>query len=352
MENKSIRIKDIARLAGVSVGTVDRVLHQRGKVSGKSYQKVQAVLQQIDYKPNLIARSLGLNKTFRVAAILPDPKLDPFWAQSYGGIRQSREEWQQQGLVISPHFYDLHNSESFTDVFKKAIESRPEGVVVAPLFYKEALPFFHELHGLNIPYILFNTLIKEPAPLSFIGQDLYQSGRLAAELLSLGIALGGIVAILHVHEDLPNSVHLMEKERGFREYLSSSTDKKFKTVTLHLEAPDKPSFRSDLLALLGNENLKGIFISTSKTYEVVEVMKEIGKKGITIVGYDLLEQNLSYLKHGYIHFLINQNPSKQASSAIRSLVEYLVFKTTPPSKTLLPLEIITKENMDTYTISC
>jgi hypothetical protein len=268
MENKSIRIKDIARLAGVSVGTVDRVLHQRGKVSGKSYQKVQAVLQQIDYKPNLIARSLGLNKTFRVAAILPDPKLDPFWAQSYGGIRQSREEWQQQGLVISPHFYDLHNSESFTDV------------------------------------------------------------------------------------GMPNSVHLMEKERGFREYLSSSTDKKFKTVTLHLEAPDKPSFRSDLLALLGNENLKGIFISTSKTYEVVEVMKEIGKKGITIVGYDLLEQNLSYLKHGYIHFLINQNPSKQASSAIRSLVEYLVFKTTPPSKTLLPLEIITKENMDTYTISC
>ncbi len=350
MENKSIRIKDIARLAGVSVGTVDRVLHQRGKVSGKSYQKVQAVLQQIDYKPNLIARSLGLNKTFRVAAILPDPKLDPFWAQSYGGIQQSREEWQQQGLVINPHFYDLHNSESFKDVFQKAIGSKPDGVVVAPLFYKEALPFFHELHGLGIPYILFNTLIEEPAPLSFIGQDLYQSGRLAAELLSLGVGSGGTVAILHVHEDLPNSVHLMEKERGFREYLSSSTDKKFTTVTLHLAAPDKPSFRSDLLSLLGNENLKGIFISTSKTYEVVEVMKETGKKGIRIVGYDLLEENLSYLKHGYIHFLINQNPSKQASSAVRSLVEYLVFKTTPSAKTLLPLEIITKENTDTYTI--
>lgn len=351
MENKSIRIKDIAKLAGVSVGTVDRVLHQRGKVSGKSYQKVQTVLQQIDYKPNLIARSLGLNKTFRVAVILPDPKLDPFWAQSFGGIQQSSEEWQQQGMSTNPHFYDLHNSESFKEVFRKAIESRPDGIVVAPLFYKEALPFFHELHRLSIPYILFNTLIEEPAPLSFIGQDLYQSGRLAAELLSLGIALGGTVAILHVHEDLPNSVHLMEKERGFREYLSSSSEKEFTTVTLHLEAPDKPSFRSELLSLLENNDIKGIFISTSKTYEVVEVMKETGKKGIRVVGYDLLEENLSYLKHGYIHFLINQNPSKQASSAVRALAEYLVFKTIPYSKTLLPLEIITKENTNSYALS-
>ena len=59
---KNIRIKDIAKLAGVSVGTVDRVLHNRGRVSDDALQKVTAVMNQIDYKPNLIARTFGLEQ--------------------------------------------------------------------------------------------------------------------------------------------------------------------------------------------------------------------------------------------------------------------------------------------------
>jgi len=64
MNTKNIRIKDIAQLAGVSVGTVDRVLHNRGRVSEEALKKVLSVLDQIEYKPNLIARTLG-RKTSR-----------------------------------------------------------------------------------------------------------------------------------------------------------------------------------------------------------------------------------------------------------------------------------------------
>ncbi|CAN0173644.1 unnamed protein product, partial [Chrysoparadoxa australica] len=51
-ENKNMTIKDIARLANVSPGTVDRVIHNRGKVSDKAYAKVSVVLEEIQYKPN------------------------------------------------------------------------------------------------------------------------------------------------------------------------------------------------------------------------------------------------------------------------------------------------------------
>lgn len=71
MNPKNIRVKDIARLAGVSKGTVDRVLHKRGRASQESYQKVMKVLQEIDYKPNLIARTLN-----RIVALLPNPTND------------------------------------------------------------------------------------------------------------------------------------------------------------------------------------------------------------------------------------------------------------------------------------
>lgn len=348
MENKVVRIKDIARLAGVSVGTVDRVLHKRGKVSEKSLQKVQAVLEEIDYKPNLIARSLGLNKTFRIAALLPDPKLDPYWAQSYEGIKRSVDEWQQKGLLVEPAFYDLHNNKSFVSASQSVASSTPDGVIVAPLFYKEALPFFSKCQSAQIPYILFNTLIAEARPLSFIGQDLYQSGRVAAELTAMGIEPGGKVVILHVYEDLPNSVHLLEKEKGYRQYFEEREHLKIKVESLHLASPDNSSFRNDLAKLFADQTLKGLFISTSKAFHVVEVLTKTRRTDVRIVGYDLLEENLALLKEGSIDFLINQNPSKQASLGMDQLANHLIFKISPAAEYLLPLEIISKENMKSY----
>ena len=71
--NKKHTIKDIAKLAGVSKGTVDRVLHKRGKVSQIALDKVNAVLGKIDYQPNLMARNLKKNKVYRIAVVFPNP---------------------------------------------------------------------------------------------------------------------------------------------------------------------------------------------------------------------------------------------------------------------------------------
>jgi len=64
-QNTKIRIKDIATLAGVSEGTVDRVLHNRGEVSEKSKAAVEKILEEINYSPNLLARSLASKKHYR-----------------------------------------------------------------------------------------------------------------------------------------------------------------------------------------------------------------------------------------------------------------------------------------------
>lgn len=69
MENKNYTIKDIARMAGVSAGTVDRVLHNRGDVSAASREKVQKVLDEIDYHPNMFAIGLAAKKRYRVLVL-------------------------------------------------------------------------------------------------------------------------------------------------------------------------------------------------------------------------------------------------------------------------------------------
>ncbi len=345
---KNIRIKDIAKLAGVSVGTVDRVLHNRGRVSEDALQKVTSVMNQIDYKPNLIARTLGSNKSYKVAALIPDPALDPYWAQSNLGIIQAQAEWAQYGVVIDTYPFDLYNKDSFDHIAREVVEDQPDGIVIAPIFYHESLPAFELFHSSEIPYVLFNTNIHEAKPLAFIGQNLNQSGRVGAQLMNLGQHGPGTFAVLHIDEDVQDSVHLLEKENGFREYFLEKSKSKFEIVAFNLN-PLKPSFKEEILKLINDDSLKGIFVSTSKgTAVAASILEHHGKNDIRLIGYDMLQDNLNYLKSGTIDFLINQNPKRQALLGISHLVNHLMFKKSAPTMDLFPLEVITQQNVDSY----
>ncbi len=345
---KNIRIKDIAKLAGVSVGTVDRVLHNRGRVSDDALQKVTAVMNQIEYKPNLIARTLGSNKNYRIAALIPDPTRDPYWAQTNLGIIQAQTEWAQYGVVVETLPFDLHNKDSFHRLAREVVDDNPDGILIAPIFYHESVTVFELFQLREIPYVLFNTNIVEAKPLGFIGQDLNQSGRVGAQLMNLGQRGPGAYAVLHIDEDVHDSVHLLEKEKGFREYFKEKSKSNFEIIDFNLN-PHANNFSDQMKSLLSRADLKGIFVSTSKgTAVVASCLESDGKSDIRLIGYDILNENLKFLKSGTIDFLINQNPKRQALLGISHLVNHLMFKRTVPQMDLFPLEIITQQNVDSY----
>ena len=224
---------------------------------------------------------------------------------------------------------------------------------MAPIFYRETLPYFQQFREQGIPYVLFNTNIPDVDALSFIGQDLYQSGKLGAELMHLAQSgASGILAVLHVNEDLDNSVHLAEKEKGFRQYLAEKNFTSYTVETLNVSNPSGPDFEEQVTRLLNNSELKGIFVSTSTGTSVIAGFLEKSKKqGIKLIGYDMLEENIRFMKKGIINFLINQNPKRQAFMGINHLVGHLILHKTAPVRELLPLEIITRENLESYLTS-
>jgi LacI family transcriptional regulator len=81
------------------------------------------------------------------------------------------------------------------------------------------------------------------------------------------------------------------------------------------------------------------------------LLEKHGKNNIRLVAYDLLEKNLAYLRRGTIDFLINQNSKKQAFLSVSKLVNYLLFKKALPATHLFPLEIISRQNLDSYLAS-
>lgn len=358
MNSKAITIKDIARLAGVSTATVDRVLHKRGQVSSIALKKIMAVLNEHEYKPNLLARTLGSNKRIRIAALIPDPSSDPYWEKVSQGVDQARNEWAQYSVNIHVFLFDQYSKKSYKKKALEALKANPDGILTSPIFYDEALPILQMFKENAIPYVLFNTNIPETQPLTFIGQDLFSSGQVGAQLMDLDQNAGGMLAVLHLSEDIHNSRHLSEKERGFRDFFKRTKRLNnnpkmsgFDIVEFNLSADD-PSFNKKLNDLLDDETLKGIFVTTSKgTSMVASYLEKRGKNGTRLIGYDMLEENLKYLRSGVIDFLINQNPKNQTFRGISHLVNHLLFKKKAPVMDLFPLEIITRWNVESYLFS-
>lgn len=348
MTPNNIRIKDIARMAGVSEGTVDRVLHKRGNVSADALKKVNDVLKKIHYKPNLIARTLGRSKNFRISVLIPEPRQDPYWAEVNAGIMQAKAEWENYGVSIDPYYY-VHDGElSLELIANQSLKSKPDGLVIAPIFYPQALTVFKKLQKAGVPYVLFNTNIPESKPLSFIGQDLLQSGKLAGQLMSIGSESPEEIIILHIGEAIKDSIYLMEKERGFRNFYEKNIHHPFTIASYNLETNEKTLIH-EIEALVKEKKITGIFVSTSKFVPIVaRVLQDINRSDIRLIGYDMLQENIKYLKTGWIRFLINQNPKRQVFLGISHMANHLLFKKDVPCTELFPLEVITQQNIESY----
>jgi LacI family transcriptional regulator len=305
-------------------------------------------MEQIDYKPNLIARTLGSNKKYSIAVLFPDPAMDPYWEQANEGIQLAQAEWTQYGVSVDLYLFDLLDKNSFQNMAHKVLDAQPDGIVAAPIFYQESLPVFQLFKDKEIPYVLFNTNIPEVQPMSFIGQNLYESGRVGAELMNIGQQEPGTFAVLHIDEDIHDSIHLREKEKGFRDFFIQKNKNGFEIIDFILN-PKEAGFRDQILNLLKDDSLKGLFVSTSKgTAVAASLLKEYGKRNIRLIGYDLLDDNLKYMRDGFIDFLINQNPKRQINLGISHMINHLMFKRIAPKTDLFPLEVITPENVNSY----
>lgn len=331
-------------MAGVSKGTVDRVLHNRGKVSSRAAEKVSNVLKKIEYTPNPIARNLRTNKAYRICVLIPDADFDTYWLPSYEGLNEARRKFQPFGITIVQYLYHPNKRSTFIKSAKEAINSTPDALLMAPLFHKESLLISQECKQNNIYVTLFNNLIDTLNTDNFIGQDLYRTGRVAASLIERITASYANIAIVHINEE----PHMRQKEIGFKDYFKERKESNRKIVTYNLSTVNMTNFEKELKLFFSSYPLvSGIFITNSMAYRIATHLSEKNKK-IRLVGYDLLAENIECLNKGSIDFLIHQKPRQQAYLAVSLLAEHFLFGKELPPKELLPIDIVTTENVQYY----
>jgi len=305
----------------------------------------------MEYQPNILASTLASKKIFSFALLFPEPiSPEAYWNKPMIGVRKAFQEIQQYGININIHLFKQSDPQTFKNEADLILQDNPEGVVLAPFFSRESKEFILELKIRNIPYIFIDSNLKDSDKISYIGQDSFQSGMLAAKLLDYSIPENSSILILHFAKQLDNMNHLVQREKGFYEYFQSvDQNRKRNLITLEIPDPNDP-VAPDIIrtTILSKPEIKGIFVTNSQVYYLGRILEQVELTGIRVIGHDLINENIEFLKKGIVDFLICQRPEEQGYRAIISLFEYLILKKEVNNENYTSIDIITKENLDYY----
>ena len=345
-----IRIKDIARLADVSVGTVDRVIHGRSGVSEASRKRVEEILKQLDYQPNMYASALASNKKYSFACLLPVHLKGEYWTAIEKGIHEALLSFSDFNISAHITYYDPYDYHSFVIQSNTILQNAPDGVLFAPTIAQYTKVFTDELNNRGIPYIYIDSLIKTIPPLAFYGQNSRQSGYFAARMLMMlaGAGTNEIVVFRKINEGVVGSNQQENREIGFRQYMREHRPGcRILELNLHAKRPDDDNLMLDRFFMEHPDIINGITF-TSKVYIIGEYLQNKQRQHFNLIGYDLLERNVACLKGGSVSFLIAQQPEVQGFNGIRTLCDYLIFKKEVNPVNYMPIDLLSAENIDYY----
>lgn len=349
-KKQNIRIVDIARMAKVSVGTVDRVLHNRGRVSDEKREQIEKVLKEIDYEPNMVARFLASRKSFSFAVLIPSYSQGEYWELVHTGIEKAAHELKDFNVSIDYLYFNQFDSESFASVAQQLDEAEYAGVIIATLNKEKVIQLSTALDERQVPYVFIDSDIPKCNNLSYFGADSLMSGAVAAKLMLTEVPMDGEIVIAHVNysQDV-FSTQTENREKGFLDYLNRRL---FKGKIAHLafNPKDRKQGVAELKGLLASNSKVGVITFNSRIHEVVSLIDEVGvhSSNIHLIGYDSIERNVQALLDDKVAYLISQRSIQQGYESIKALSNHLIFNSSPAKQNYMPIDILIKENIAFY----
>lgn len=342
--SKAVGIRDIANALGTSIGTVDRALHGRNGVSARTKARVLRMAEQLGYKPNIAARSLKLNRSLRIAAVLPR-EIAAFFDSLREGIRTAAEE--VVGLQLTLDFLDYPRLGS-GDIaaLEKAAAKRYDGILFTPGRPYEITLVIRRIVGHGIPLLCVAGDVPDSGRIASVTVDAYTSGALAAELLSHRLPAPSHVATITGELAI---VDHAEKLRGFAASLAMFAP--HLTLLPVIESHDNPedAYRQTVALFKNKTRPDAIYISTANSLPVLRALEEQKLLGrVQVVTTDLFHELVPLLESGKVLATLYQRPEAQGKTAFETLVDHLLDKDKPVRTHRFAPHIILRSNLPLF----
>ncbi len=346
-----VRIKDVAEKSGCSIGTVDRVIHNRGRVSEPVRQRILEVIDKLGYHPNVNARVLASKHILQLGILLPSYREGDYWELPSLGISEAMERFREQGYRIHATHLTHRNSEEFQKAGKQLLSADIDGLILSPASYRETLSLVRSCFQQRKPIILIDSDIYGLPSLTFIGKDPIQSGQTIARLIhQLTKHIQGVIPIwvINLSRNLDQMYALLARESGFMNYFSAREDQEMYRFS-SFDIQDRETQKEvdhQMEELLKKESPRAIYVTSSKVYKVARSLKKLKPEPKPLlIGHDLIRANMELVREETIDFLIEEEARRQGNLAVESMVRNVIHKEEVEKKQLMNMLIYTRENL-------
>ena len=347
---QQLTIKQIAQKAGVSVGTVDRILHNRGSVSAEAMQAVHEVLKTCEYRRNLHTSAVAFKKTgksVKLAIVIPYSTKGEYWDFVKEGMLRGLKEYGDISVDCSFVYYNQRDSYSYKKAFDEILSENFAAVIVGPIFIEETIAFCDKLDQRGVPYLFVDGNVSQCHSVASYMANQDSCGRLMARMIEAFTPYGEEVAIfLPKLAGMQMSNNSLARKVAFLDHYSRLNPMRvLKECYYTTDNPDvSVTEMKDFLA--ENPNVKGIAVMLSTGYVVSDALSAINRSDVAVGGFDITHGNERCIKNGSLTFVINQHPEQQGFNSVEAALYFLLYGTLDGyNRDLLPIDIVLKENI-------
>lgn len=312
-------IKEIAELAGVSRGTVDRVLNNRSGVNEETARRVMALAKQLDYKPNKAGMALAAQKKKYLIGIIVFSKKNPFFDGVIDGFEEKAGELSFYGCEILIKRVAYH-PEAQLSAIESCINEGIHGLIITPYNDERICEALNSLDEKGIPVITVNSDAENINRLTYVGSDYLKSGEAAGALMQLmtrdmvnvGVIMGDSHILCH-----------SQRQSGFVNYIKD--DKRFNIISCEENFDDDlKSYNIVHEMLLEHPEINALYFTAAGVHggcKAIEELRDIGL--IKVITHDDVPTTLDMLEKGIITATICQQPKWQGAKSLELMFGYL-----------------------------
>ncbi|WP_343084879.1 LacI family DNA-binding transcriptional regulator [Blautia producta] len=342
-----VTIQKIAEAAGVSRGTVDKVIHNRPGVSGQVRENVKRIADELGYTPNKIAKALrSLDTPLSFAVIIPHIS-NPYFERLKAGMDEAGRKYSNYGLDIQYYFSDGVNCEELCSILEYLKGKKIDGLAIRGLQNETVEQHLSELTAQSVPIITFDSDLPTSSRICFVGENHVQSGRIAASLLGKSMGGSGEAAVLIGSSNV--RAHTLRSE-GFSQAMEELyPDIKIVGISETLEQ-DVIVYDKTSQLLKEHPALSGIFNAAGCSASAARALTDAQKdRKVKLITYNFTPDIIELIKERIVDFTIGLDPRTQGSLTVETLFNYAFYQEAPPELYLkTPIYIGIEENIDSF----
>ena len=340
---RKVTIQAIAERAGVSRGTVDRVLHNRPNVKPEIQQRVQRIVSSTGYGAQ---GADGDNGKKHIGVLLPGNDwfgvdLKKEWMRGFQDARQTVEMF---GISVELVECETDLPNEFAERIAALQASGLNGLAISAKNNLVMRRIIDDLAAQGIPVVTYNSDIQDSGRICFVGQDLYRSGRVAADLITK--YTGAQDDMLIVAGNLEIDAH-RQRVAGFIDKCEAAGKARQRLQVVESFNEYVMTYEKVLEQLERRPALRAVYMANESVAACVEAIERSGRQGpIMVVGNDLTTVTRRLLKEGMVDFIIEQDLYWQGYQPVMLLKDLLQSPGMQPEPLLFTkMKVMNAENI-------